>query len=65
MDQWKEILSQLAVIGVLIYALLLVAGAPFVGPKWANGHAKFMLGLPFRIIFAPFRKKGKRKKRGR
>lgn len=62
MNQWQEILSQLAVIGVMIYALLLVVGAPFVGPKWANGYAKFMLGLPFRILLPSlFRKKRRRR----
>ena len=59
------IVSQLVVIGVLIYALLMVAGAAFVGPKWANGYAKWIVGLPFRMIGRLIFRKKKRKKRRR
>ncbi len=77
MELWKELVSQLMCLGLMVYALCLVAGAPFVGAKLANRYARWMLDafvsvtlwiakLPFRVfarfLFGKKQKKRKRKK---
>ncbi len=59
-EQLGGIASQLVVLGIMIYALLLIAGAPFGGPKkFANPYAKWVwnsvLGLTIWTIKLPLR----------
>ena len=61
----EEIISQVLVLIVVVYGLLLVVGAPFSAPKLANSYAKWIVGLPFRIVsrFIFGKKKKSRKRR--
>ncbi|MSU54697.1 MAG: hypothetical protein EXS48_02615 [Candidatus Staskawiczbacteria bacterium] len=77
-EQLGGIVSQLVVLGIVIYALLLIAGAPFGGPKkFANPFAKWVwnraldltiwtIKLPFRLlarlVFGKKQQKKKKKK---
>lgn len=75
-EQLTRIVSQLVVLGVLIYALLLIIGTPFGGPKkFANPYAKWVwnqavdlfiwaISFPFRLFGQlAFRKKKKKKRK--
>ena len=66
MEELRSIFSQLLVLGIAIYGLLLVVGALFGGPKLANSYARWVIGLPLRLasrlLFGKKRKKKKRKK---
>lgn len=78
MREVEAILAQLVVLGIMVYALLLIAGAPFGGARLANRYAQWVwkqscnlviwaLKLPFTILFGLFKgeKKKKKKKRKR
>ncbi len=63
MEELRQIASQLLVLGIVIYGLLLVIGSPFGGPKLANSYARWVIGLPFRLISRMLFGKKKRKKK--
>jgi len=71
MDQYRyEIalfLNNLLVLGIMVYALLLMMGGLFGhGLKWANGFAIWTVKAPFRLLgwifFGKKPKKNKKKK---
>ncbi|OGN13653.1 MAG: hypothetical protein A3D48_04125 [Candidatus Yanofskybacteria bacterium RIFCSPHIGHO2_02_FULL_43_17] len=66
MEDLRSTISQLLVLGIVVYGLLLVVGSPFGGSKLANSYARWVIGLPFRLVsrllFGKKRKKKNRKK---
>lgn len=65
MEELRQVVAQLLVLGIMIYAFLLILGAPFGGPKMANRFAKWLVGLPFRMVARLLFGKKKRRRRRR